>query len=67
MKGIESYFKVSLLKDLTYIICRMYCNDCNFLKNFQDEYNALEKHESKAINKFVNKHAGQLISEYFDN
>lgn len=39
----------------------------DFLKNFQDKYDALEKHESKAINKFVNKHAGQLISEYFDN
>lgn len=39
----------------------------DFLKNYQNTYDALEKHESKAINKFLNKHAGQLISEYFDN
>ena len=39
----------------------------DFLKNFQDKYDALEKHESKAINKFVNKHAGQLLTEYFDS
>lgn len=39
----------------------------DFLKNFQDKYDALEKHESKSVNKFLNKHAGQLISEYFDN
>lgn len=38
----------------------------DFLKNFQNPYDALEKHESKALNKFVNKHAGQLISDYFD-
>lgn len=38
----------------------------DFLKNFQNRYDALEKHESKAINKFVNKHAGQLITDYFD-
>ncbi len=39
----------------------------DFLKNFQDKYDALEKHETKAINKFVNKHAGELMNEYFAN
>lgn len=39
----------------------------DFLKNFQDKYNALEKQESKSVNKFLNKHAGQLIGDYFDN
>lgn len=38
----------------------------DFLKNFHDRYDALEKHESKAVNKFVNKHAAQLITNYFD-
>lgn len=38
----------------------------DFLKNFQPKYDALEKHESKAVNKFLNKHAGQLINDYFD-
>ncbi|MCH5598667.1 hypothetical protein MKP09_12460 [Niabella ginsengisoli] len=38
----------------------------DFLKNFQDKYDALEKHESKAVNKFLNKHAGVLINDYFD-
>ena len=36
-----------------------------FLKEFTEEYNALEKHESKAINKFVNKHASEVINQYF--
>lgn len=38
----------------------------DFLKNFQDKYNALEKHECKAVNKFVNKHAGELINDLFE-
>jgi len=38
----------------------------DFLKNFKDKYDTLEKHESKAINKFVNKHAGQLINDHFE-
>lgn len=38
----------------------------DFMKTFQDKYDALEKHESKAVNKFLNKHAGQLINDYFD-
>lgn len=37
----------------------------DFLKTFQNKYDALEKHESKAINKFLNKHATILINEYF--
>lgn len=38
----------------------------DFLKNFEDKYNALEKHEGKSVNKFLNKHAAQLINNYFD-
>lgn len=38
----------------------------DFLKIHQDAYQALEKHESKAINKFLNKHATQLINDYFE-
>ena len=33
----------------------------DFLKNYQDLYNTLEKHEMKTINKFLNKHAGEMI------
>ena len=38
----------------------------DFLKNYQDRYNALEKQESKAVNKFLNKYAAELINDYFD-
>lgn len=38
----------------------------DFLKNHQTKYNELEKHESKAVNKFLNKHAAQLINDYFE-
>ena len=38
----------------------------DFTKNYKDNYDALEKHESKAVNKFLNKHAGQLITDYYD-
>lgn len=38
----------------------------DFLKIFYNRYNALEKTESKAINRFLNKHAGLLINDYFD-
>jgi Rnl2 family RNA ligase len=38
----------------------------DFLKNYQDRYNALEKQESKAVNKFLNKYAGQLINDFFE-
>ncbi|MGO3706888.1 MAG: RNA ligase family protein [Mesonia hippocampi] len=37
----------------------------DFLKENQAEYKALEKHESKAINKFINKHASLLLAEFF--
>jgi Rnl2 family RNA ligase len=48
-------------------ILGMYNKDIlsDFLKEFDDEYKALEKHESKAINKFVNKHANEVINQYF--
>ena len=48
-------------------ILGMYNKDIlsDFLKEFTEEYNALEKHESKAINKFVNKHASEVINQYF--
>ncbi len=39
----------------------------DFLKNYQDRYNGLGKHESKAVNKFLNKYAGELINDFFDN
>lgn len=38
----------------------------DFFKTYKDRYDSLEKHESKAVNKFLNKHAGQLINDYFD-
>lgn len=37
----------------------------DFLKENRTEYDTLEKHESKAVNKFVNKHASQLVAEHF--
>jgi Rnl2 family RNA ligase len=39
----------------------------DFFKAYKDRYDNLEKHESKAVNKFLNKHAGELINEYFSN
>ncbi len=38
----------------------------DFFKEHKTEYDALEKHESKAINKFVNKHAVEVVIEYFE-
>lgn len=38
----------------------------DFLKMYQERYEALEKREMKALNKFVNKHAGLLINDYFE-
>lgn len=38
----------------------------DFLKSYKDRYNSLEKHESKSLNKFLNKHAGQLINDCFN-
>ncbi len=38
----------------------------DFFKTYKDHYDGLEKHESKSVNKFLNKHAGQLINDYFD-
>lgn len=37
----------------------------DFLKTHQDAYNALEKHESKAVTKFLNKQSGLLIEAHF--
>lgn len=39
----------------------------DFLKNNQDLYNTLEKHEMKTINKFLNKHAGEMIYYVYIN
>ncbi len=36
----------------------------DFLKDNRTAYDALEKHESKAVNKFVNKHASQVVIEH---
>lgn len=38
----------------------------DFFKTFKESYDSLEKHESKAVNKFLNKHAAELINDYFD-
>lgn len=37
----------------------------DFLKNNQELYNSLEKQEVKAINKFLNKYAGELIYDQY--
>ncbi len=37
----------------------------DFLKEKRAEYDALEKHECKAVNKFINKHASQIVAEHF--
>jgi Rnl2 family RNA ligase len=37
-----------------------------FFKTYKDRYDSLEKHEGKAVNKFLNKHAAILINEHFD-
>lgn len=38
----------------------------DFLKSYQERYDGLEKQESKAVNKFLNKYAADLINDYFD-
>ncbi len=38
----------------------------DFLKLYEARYQALEKNEMKAVNKFLNKYASQLIKECFD-
>jgi len=38
----------------------------DFFKTYKERYYNLEKHDSKAVNKFLNKHAGELINEFFD-
>jgi len=38
----------------------------DFFKTYKVRYDNLEKHESKSVNKFLNKHAGQLINDYLD-
>lgn len=64
---ISKIGEVNPKKDLGKVL-GLYNKDAltDFMKTYQDKYDALEKHESKAINKFLNKHAGQLINEYFD-
>lgn len=64
---ISKIGEVNPQKDLGKVL-GLYNKDAltDFMKTYLDEYNALEKHESKAVNKFLNKHAGQLIIDYFD-
>jgi Rnl2 family RNA ligase len=64
---ISKIGEVNPQKDLGKVL-GLYNKDAltDFMKNYQDKYDALEKHESKAVNKFLNKHAGQLINDYFD-
>ncbi len=47
----------------------LYCKDVleDFLKVHKNEYDNLEKFESKAINKFLNTHAGNLVTNYLKN
>ena len=47
----------------------LYCKDTldDFLKAHKTEYEKLEKFESKAINKFLNSHAGKLVTNYLKN
>lgn len=39
----------------------------DFLKNNQDLYHSLEKSEIKAINKFLNQYAGEMIYDLYLN
>ncbi len=59
--------EVNPKKDLGKIL-GLYNKDAlnDFFKTYKDRYHSLEKQESKAVNKFLNKHAAQLINEYFD-
>ena len=64
---ISKIGEINIKKDLGKVL-GLYNKDVltDFLKNNSTKYNTLEKHESKAVNKFLNKHAAQLISEYFE-
>ena len=39
----------------------------DFLKDYKEQYEGLEKKEIKAINKFLNKRSNRLIEEYFES
>ena len=47
----------------------LFCKDTleDFLKSNRTEYEKLEKFESKAINKFLNSRAGNLVANYLKN
>lgn len=64
---ISKIGEVNPKKDLGKVL-GLYNKDAltDFLKTYLVKYEALEKHESKAVNKFLNKHAGELINDYFD-
>ncbi len=64
---ISKIGEINLQKDFGKVL-GLYNKDAltDFLKGYKDRYEALEKHESKAVNKFLNKHAGKLIDDYFD-
>jgi Rnl2 family RNA ligase len=64
---ISKISEVNPKKDLGKIL-GLYNKDAltDFFKTHKDRYDSLEKHESKAVNKFLNKHAGQLINDYFE-
>ena len=59
--------EINLKKDFGKIV-GLYSKDVltEFLKQNQERYNTLDKHESKAVNKFMNKFAMQLINDSFD-
>jgi len=64
---ISKIGEVNSKKDLGKVL-GLYNKDVltDFLKNYQERYNGLEKQESKAVNKFLNKYATELVNDYFD-
>ncbi len=63
---ISKIGEINPKKDLGKIL-GLFCKDTldDFLKMNKVQYDALEKFESKKVNKFLNKHATEMITEYF--
>jgi Rnl2 family RNA ligase len=64
---ISKISQIDIKKDLGKVL-GLYNQDVltDFFKSYKNQYENLEKHESKAVNKFLNKHAALLISNYFE-
>jgi Rnl2 family RNA ligase len=66
LQNVISKIGIVTQKDFGKIL-GFFCKDTleDFLKTYKNEYEQLEKFENKAINKFLNSNAGNLVTNYF--